>query len=74
METIITPELVKTLISLAIPALLQAIIRSVLKRGASGRDAARTYVAVSVDHGLAGVDVVVRVSTDLNKSSRDLCS
>ncbi len=31
-------------------------------------------VAVSVNHGLAGTDVVVRVSSDLNKSSRDLCS
>ncbi len=74
METITTPEFIKSLIGPAIAALLQFIIRSVQSRGASGRGPARTNVAVSVDYGLAGVDVVVRVSTDLNKSSRNLCS
>ncbi len=74
METMISPELVKAIISSAIPPLLQAIIRSVRRRNASGRCAARTSVTVSVNHGLAGADVVVRVSSDLNKSSRDLCS
>ncbi len=74
METIISPQLVNTLISTVLPLLLQAIVRSVQRRGASGRCAARTNVTVSVNHGLAGADVVVRVSSDLNKSSRDLCS
>lgn len=74
MEIAITPELVKAIIGSAVAALVRAIIRSIQSRGAAGRGSGRTNVAVSVDHGLAGVDVVVRVSSDLNKSSRDLCS
>lgn len=73
MEITITPEAFKSIIGLAVPALLRAIYHVFQRQRASGR-ASRTNVAVSIDHGLAGVDVVVRVSSDLNKSARDLCS
>lgn len=73
MEIAITPEFFQSLIGPVVAVLLPAILRRIQSWRASGRRV-DTNVAVSVDHGLAGVDVVVRVSSDLNKSSRDLCS
>ena len=68
-----TPELFQSLIGLAFAALLRSVLRRVLSPGTASR-CTQIDVAVSIDHGLAGTDVVVRVSSDLNKSSRDLCS
>lgn len=73
MEIIISPEIISGAVSVVVAALLDAIRRHVQRRSGSDR-IAQTNVAVSVNHGLAGTDVVVRVSSDLNKSSRDLCS
>ena len=73
MEITITPELFQTLIGPAVAALLPAILRRIKSWRAAGRND-HTSVAVSVNHSLARMDVVVRVSSDLNKSSRDLCS
>lgn len=73
MEITITPELFQIVIGPAVAVLLPAIHRRIKSWRASGRRA-HTSVTVSVDHGSASADVVVRVSSDLNKSSRDLCS
>ncbi len=68
-----TPEFVQSLIVTAFAALLRSIVRRRRSPGISGR-CTHIDVAVSIDHGLTGTDVVVRVSSDLNKSARDLCS
>lgn len=71
MDSTIITELLKALFG-AIAAYLFTDRRQ-RTRGLEGRGTPAT-VTVSIDHGLAGVDVVVRVSSDLNKSSRDLFS
>ncbi len=68
-----TPEFIQSLIGPSFAALLHALVRRVRSPGFSGRSP-QVVVTVSVNHGLASADVVVRVSSDLNKSSRDLCS